>query len=222
MVEAAEVTVAKVEPSSPFREVISPLEVARGSMVVDVSVTILPEITFPDGSLVTSFTLVTVLCAGATVTSAMGEDVGDGERPRAVRIERISDVAAAAFVVEVVDDVVVVLDVLELRVGVIVTVDGVAETVTVSIEASRFALAACGMTKLGAMLIEGCCSAGLQTAVAVPGPAHGKSRDGALLYRPMMVYAKRIVLSKARMMAKTMKSGMGIVTPDLRVRGGGP
>lgn len=31
-----------------------------------------------------------------------------------------------------------------------------------------------------------------------------------------------MVLMKAKMMARTMNSGMGIVTPDLRDRGGAP
>lgn len=228
--EAAEVTVAKVEASA--REVMDPVvEEDAGTTLTDVSVTMGSEMIFPDGSLVTSLMLVTVLCVGPTVVTATSPDVV----PNPPSMPRMPDAAAAVSVVELVDveDDIVMLDVLDVvelvaetvtveAVAETVVVEGVAETVTVCTDASAFTLSACGSMKFGAKLIEGFCSPGLQIAVAVPGPAQGKIRDGALLYRPMTVYAKRIVLSKARMTAKTMKSGMGIVTPDLRDRGGGP
>lgn len=220
---------------------IASVDEAASTTVTDVNVTMLLEMIFPDGSWVTSRTLVTVLGVGPTVTSAIDADVLLALTPKPPMRAARADAASDPLVVELVDveddavETVVVDGVAETvtveGVAETVTVDGVAETVTVdavaeivtvSALASETALPACGIKKLGAKLIDGCCSPGLQIAVTVPGPAQGKIRDGALLYRPMMVYANKIVLSKAKITAKRMKSGMGIFTPELRDRGGAP
>lgn len=98
-------------------------------------------------------TLVTVLCVGLMVTRAIELEVVEEAppRPRLARMPAIFDAMAAAceeaFSVEV-----------EVEVEVVDVGDGVAVMVTSSVVTCCCSVPAWpGMTKLGAMLIAGCC-----------------------------------------------------------------
>ena len=73
--------------------------------------------------------------------------------------------------------------------------------------------------KFGAILIAGCGPSHRHPAGAA---ADGEKPKGPLLYRPMTVYANSSMLSKKRITAKPIKTGMDRVTPDrlLDVRSG--